>query len=164
MPHSRAASWYQDGGDPIGSRIVEDLLKDAEPAIAGMPDPAKIKNLLRLDRLLLELYVSRGPGHHGLYQAQGRVRVEVEAREMLARNEAYHRSRLASEKILDDAYRAADQLSADATTDADAKLRKAGFSAEARAAALAPHLAKPDGDVDAGSGAGRPVYRPAPMR
>jgi hypothetical protein len=36
------------------------MLKEAEPAIAGMPDPEKIKNLLRLDRRLLELYVSRG--------------------------------------------------------------------------------------------------------
>jgi hypothetical protein len=36
------------------------LLKDAEPVIAGTPDPAKTKNLLRLDRQLLELYVSRG--------------------------------------------------------------------------------------------------------
>ena len=41
--------------------MVEDLLKDAEPAIAGTPDAAKIKNLLRLDRQLLELYASRGP-------------------------------------------------------------------------------------------------------
>ena len=46
---------------------------------------------------------------------------------MLARNEAYHRARLASEKILDDAYRATDQLSADAITDADAKLRQARY-------------------------------------
>ena len=60
MPHSRAASWYQDGGDPIGSRIVEDLLKVAEPDIASTPDPAKTKNLLRLDRRLLELYAVRG--------------------------------------------------------------------------------------------------------
>ena len=60
MSHSRAASRYQDGGYPTGSRIVEDLLKEAEPAIAGMPDPAKTKNLLRLDRRLLELYASRG--------------------------------------------------------------------------------------------------------
>jgi hypothetical protein len=36
------------------------LLKEAEPAIAGTPDPAKTKNLLRLDRQLLELYVSHG--------------------------------------------------------------------------------------------------------
>jgi hypothetical protein len=42
------------------ARIVEDLLKDARPAIAGTPDPAKTRNLLRLDRQLLELYVSRG--------------------------------------------------------------------------------------------------------
>ena len=60
MSHSRAASRCQDGGYPIGSRIVEDLLKDAEPAIASTPDPAKTKNLLRLDRQLLELYASRG--------------------------------------------------------------------------------------------------------
>jgi hypothetical protein len=39
---------------------------------------------------------------------------------------------LASEKIRDDAYRAADQLSADAVTDADGKLRQARFSTEAR--------------------------------
>src|SRR5262249_49092251 len=48
-------------------------------------------------------------------------------------NDAYHWARLASEKIRDDAYRAADQLSADAITDADAKLHQARFSAEARA-------------------------------
>jgi hypothetical protein len=54
--HSR----YQNGGYPTGSRIVEDLLKDAEPAIAGMRDPAKTRNLLRLDRQLLELFASRG--------------------------------------------------------------------------------------------------------
>jgi hypothetical protein len=41
---------------------------------------------------------------------------------------------LESEKIRDDGYRAADQLSADAITDADAKLRGAGFSSEAKAA------------------------------
>ena len=51
---------YQRGGYPTGSRIVEDLLKDAEPAIAAMSDPAKTRNLLRLDRQLLELYASRG--------------------------------------------------------------------------------------------------------
>jgi hypothetical protein len=39
---------------------VEDLLKEAGPAIAGTPDPAKTKNLLRLNRELLELYASRG--------------------------------------------------------------------------------------------------------
>ena len=42
---------------------------------------------------------------------------------MSTRNEADHRARLASEKIPDDAYRAADQLSVDAITDAAAKLR-----------------------------------------
>jgi hypothetical protein len=36
------------------------LLKEAAPAIARMPYPAKTKNLLRLDRQLLELYASRG--------------------------------------------------------------------------------------------------------
>jgi hypothetical protein len=60
LSHSRAASRYQDGGYPTGSRIVEELPKDAEPAIAGTPDPAKIKNLLRLNHELLELYASRG--------------------------------------------------------------------------------------------------------
>ena len=45
---------------PDSLRIVEDLLKDAEPAIAGTPNPAKTKNLLRLNRELLELYASRG--------------------------------------------------------------------------------------------------------
>jgi hypothetical protein len=53
---------------------------------------------------------------------------------MLTRNEAYYRARSASEKIRDDAYRAADQLSAGAITDADARLPQARFSAEARAA------------------------------
>lgn len=54
--HSR----YQNGGYPTGSLIVDELLKDAEPAIAGTQDPAKIRNLLRLDRQLLELFTSRG--------------------------------------------------------------------------------------------------------
>jgi hypothetical protein len=36
--HSR----YEDGGCPTGSRIVDELLKDAEPAIAATPDPASI--------------------------------------------------------------------------------------------------------------------------
>ena len=58
MPHPQPVSHYQNGGYPTGSRMVEDLLKDAEPAIAGTPDAAKIKNLLRLDRRLLELYAS----------------------------------------------------------------------------------------------------------
>ena len=53
-------SRYQNGGYPTGSRIVEDLLKEAAPAIARMPYPAKIKNLPRLDRQLLELFASRG--------------------------------------------------------------------------------------------------------
>jgi len=60
VPHPRPAFRHQDGGYPTGSRIVEELLKDAEPAIAGTPDPAKTKNLLRLDRRLLELYAVRG--------------------------------------------------------------------------------------------------------
>jgi len=50
---SLGPSRYQNGGYPTGSRIVEDLLNDAEPAIARMPDPAKTGNLLRLDRRLL---------------------------------------------------------------------------------------------------------------
>jgi hypothetical protein len=40
---------------------------------------------------------------------------------MMKRNKAYTRARLASEEILSDAYRAADQLSADVITDADVK-------------------------------------------
>jgi len=103
---------------------VEDLLKEAEPAIASTPDPAKTKNLLHLNRELLELHEPR-PGDVDVRRAQSRVRAEVEAREMSTRNEAYHRARLAREKIRGDAYRAADQLSVDATTDADAKLRQA---------------------------------------
>jgi len=51
-------SRYQNGGYPTGPGIVDAMLKEAEPAIAGTPDPAKIKNLLRLDRRLLELYAS----------------------------------------------------------------------------------------------------------
>jgi hypothetical protein len=43
-----------------------------------------------------------------------------------------------------DAYWAADQLSADAITDADAKLRQARFSAEARAARDATYAAAGD--------------------
>ena len=56
MGHSR----YQNGGYPRGSRIVKALLTDAAPAVAGIRDPAKIKNLLRLNHELLELYASRG--------------------------------------------------------------------------------------------------------
>ena len=63
---------------------------------------------------------------------------------MLARNEAYHRARLASEKILDDAYRATDQLSAEAITDADAKLHSALFSAQAKAVRDATYAAAGD--------------------
>jgi hypothetical protein len=48
----------QSGTYPTGSQIVEALLKDAGPAIAGMP--AKVRDLLRLDRQLLELYAVRG--------------------------------------------------------------------------------------------------------
>ena len=46
---------------------------------------------------------------------------------MLTRNEAYLRARVASEQILADTLQAADQLSADAITDADAKLRQARY-------------------------------------
>jgi hypothetical protein len=53
-------SRYQGGGHPTGLSIVKDLLKEAAPAIARMPDPAKTRNLLRLDCRLLELYVSPG--------------------------------------------------------------------------------------------------------
>jgi hypothetical protein len=45
---------YQNGGYPTGSCLVEDLLKEAAPAIARMPDPTKTKNLLRLNRELLD--------------------------------------------------------------------------------------------------------------
>ena len=48
---------------------------------------------------------------------------------------------MASEEHRDDAYQAADQLSADAITDADARLRQARFSAEARAARDATYSA-----------------------
>ena len=51
---------------------------------------------------------------------------------------------MASEKIRDDAYRAADQLSADAITDADAKLRQARFSDEAKAVRDAHYSAAAD--------------------
>ena len=47
--HSRC----QNGGYPTGSTIVDALLKDADSAIAGMRDPEKIRNLLRLDRQFL---------------------------------------------------------------------------------------------------------------
>ena len=53
MGHSR----YQNGGYPTGSTIVDALLKDADSAIAGMRDPEKIRNLLRLDR---QCFASRG--------------------------------------------------------------------------------------------------------
>ena len=99
------------------------LLKDAEPAIASTPDPAKTKNLLRLNRELLELYASRGRAITAFTNRKAALGLNEARREMLTRNEAYHRARLVSEKILDDAYRAADQLVVDATTDADVKLR-----------------------------------------
>ena len=57
---------------------------------------------------------------------------------------------MASEKILGDAYRAADQLVVDATTDADAKLRQARFSAEARAPRDATYSAAGDARKFAG--------------
>ena len=63
---------------------------------------------------------------------------------MLTRNEAYLRARVASEQILADTLQAADQLSADAKTDADAKLRQARFSAEARADRDAAYSAAAD--------------------
>ena len=52
-------SRYQNGGYPSGSAIVDALLRDPEPVVASMRDPAKIKNLLCLDPQLLELYASR---------------------------------------------------------------------------------------------------------
>ena len=48
-----------NGGYPTGSCLVEAMLKEAEPTITRMPDPAKTKNLLCLDRKLLEFYASR---------------------------------------------------------------------------------------------------------
>jgi len=48
---------------------------------------------------------------------------------------------LASEKIREDAYRAAAQLVVDATADADTKLRQARFSVEARAVRDAAYAA-----------------------
>jgi hypothetical protein len=63
---------------------------------------------------------------------------------MFTRNDAYHRARLASEKIREDAYRAADQLSAEAATDADVKLRKAGLSVDAKALRDATYSAAGD--------------------
>jgi len=59
-PFSVGYSRYQNGGYPSGSAIVDALLRDPEPVVASMRDPANIKNLLRLDRQLLELYASRG--------------------------------------------------------------------------------------------------------
>ena len=51
---------------------------------------------------------------------------------MLTWNEAYHRARLASEKIREDVYRAADQLAADAVV-----RRKRRFSTRPKAKCLA---------------------------
>ena len=51
---------------------------------------------------------------------------------MLTRNEAYHRARLASEKILKDAYQAADRRHAEARTVASAKLRRSNLDANAK--------------------------------
>jgi hypothetical protein len=48
----------QTGTYPTGGQIVEALLRDAGPAIARMP--AKVRDLLRLDRQLLERYALRG--------------------------------------------------------------------------------------------------------
>jgi hypothetical protein len=67
---------------------------------------------------------------------------------MTTQNEAYTRARLASEKILADAYRAADQLSADVIGDANVKFRQGriaaagktssyGLASDVRAAAYA---------------------------
>jgi hypothetical protein len=63
---------------------------------------------------------------------------------MLTREEAYHRARQASEKLRDNVYKAANQLSADAITDADAKLRGASFNTEAKAARDAAYAAASD--------------------
>jgi hypothetical protein len=62
---------------------------------------------------------------------------------MLTRNETYHRACLASEKICDDAYRAANQLSAEAITSADAKLRQTHFSTEAQSRPRRPPMLPP---------------------
>jgi len=76
----------------------------------------------------------------------------------LARNDAFHQARVASEKIRDDTYRAADQLSAHARTDADAKLRQARFSAEAKAVRDAAYSAAADARVAAYAEAERRHY------
>jgi len=60
LPDPRPASRYQNSGYPTGAGIVETLVKEAEPYIAVTPNPAKTRELLLLDRRLLELYVSRG--------------------------------------------------------------------------------------------------------
>ena len=76
----------------------------------------------------------------------------------MARNDAFHQARVASEKIRDDTYRAADQLSAHARTDADAKLRQARFSAEAKAVRDAAYSAAADARVAAYAEAERRHY------
>jgi hypothetical protein len=48
------------------------------------------------------------------------------------RNETYHRARLASEQILEDAYRVADRRHAEALTVASAKLRRSNLGANAK--------------------------------
>jgi hypothetical protein len=55
----------------------------------------------------------------------------------MRRNRAYTRARLASERILADAYRAADQLSADVSDDAEARFRAGQLDAAAKNAAYA---------------------------
>jgi hypothetical protein len=53
----------ESGNYSTGNRVLEALLKEAEPAVAATAKPGegqKIMSLLRLDRDLLELMVVRG--------------------------------------------------------------------------------------------------------
>jgi len=66
MPHSMFRC--DSGAYRSGSQIVEALLKDAEPATAGMPP--KTRDLLRLDRNLLEIYAVHGYRNIANYRAE----------------------------------------------------------------------------------------------
>jgi len=117
--------------------------------MALTPDRAKTRELLRLDRRLLEIYVSRGRNITSFQAAAARygVKRSPSSRSVSATGSPAEdpRGRLC----------VADQLSADAITDADAKLRQERFSAKAnrdRLAAIQRHFGQQvmsRGDPDA---------------
>jgi len=106
--------------------------------MALTPDRAKTRELLRLDRRLLEIYVSRGRNITSFQAAAARygVKRSPSSRSVSATGSPAEdpRGRLC----------VADQLSADAITDADAKLRQERFSAKAKAVREATYAAASD--------------------